>query len=103
MNSLKTILIILVTVGAVVAIGAYILFGNQPAPTSSAIDLSVASKDTTPAGTAERQFLSLLASLQPTTLNTTLLSDPRFTALTDFRVAIIPEASGRVNPFLPLQ
>lgn len=77
----------------VLAAAGYLLL--RPAPvdglTSSA-----------PASDAEAQFIALTAKLDPVTFDTKILTDPRFMALVDIRTAIVPETSGRTDPFSPL-
>lgn len=55
-----------------------------------------------PASQAELEFLNLTAQLEPIGFDTAVLSDPRFQALQDIRTAILPEPSGRPDPFAPL-
>lgn len=60
---------------------------------------------TTTAGTAsdaELSFITLVSKLDPIVFDTTVLSDPRFTSRQDIRTAIVPEASGRTDPFAPI-
>lgn len=55
-----------------------------------------------PASTAEITFLALTSKIDPVGFDTSVLTDPRFMALVDIRTAILPEASGRQDPFAPL-
>jgi flagellar basal body-associated protein FliL len=97
MSSSRSILIIIIGIAFFVLGGGYILFSASPSvPVSSKEGEST--EDSSPAS-AERQFLSLVASLEPTHLDTKLLSDIRFTSLSDIREPVAPEASGRLNPF----
>lgn len=60
---------------------------------------------TTTSGTAsdaELSFITLVSKLDPIVFDTTVLSDPRFTTRQDIRTAIVPEASGRKDPFAPI-
>lgn len=50
----------------------------------------------------ESQFVNLTAQIDPVTFDMDILSDPRFTQLRDIRTAIVPEATGRTDPFAPL-
>lgn len=54
------------------------------------------------ASDAELSFITLVSKLDPIVFDTSLLSDPRFTSRTDIRTTIVPEASGRKDPFAPL-
>lgn len=55
-----------------------------------------------PASEAQATFLTLAAQLQPIAFDASVLSDPRFLALVDIKTAILPETSGRADPFAPL-
>jgi len=86
--------IIAIVIGLVVlAAAAYMLFFRTDA---SAVSSSV---PTTP---AEATFVNLAEQLKPLGFDTTILSDPRFIALTDIHTAILPEPIGRKDPFAPL-
>jgi hypothetical protein len=78
----------------VLGAAAYLLFGFDGAAGVSA--------DGPPATPAEQTFLTLTSRIDPVTLDMSVFSDPRFKALEDIRVAIIPEESGRIDPFAPL-
>ncbi len=85
----------LIILGAlVVAAGAYWFFftgtGNQSPLTVTATS--------TPAQT---QFQTLASELEPITFDTSIFTDPRFTALVDITVPIAPEPTGRTDPFAP--
>ncbi len=87
--------IIAIVVGIVlIGVGAYLIF-LRPVST-------VAVSSTAPTSPAESTFVNLAAQLEPLGFDTGILSDPRFTALVDIHTAIIPEASGRRDPFAPL-
>lgn len=55
-----------------------------------------------PASSAELTFITLTARIDPVALDTSILDDERFKGLQDIRTAILPEASGRIDPFSPL-
>jgi len=79
----------------VVLLGAgvyYFLFFNKD--TGSALTSSDGG-----ASQEEQSFLTLVGQLGPIVFDTSLLSDPRFTSRTDIRTTIVPEASGRTDPF----
>lgn len=50
----------------------------------------------------EQELISLLLELRTITLDTRLLDDPRFQSLRDFNQELIPEPTGRQNPFAPI-
>ena len=81
---------------------AYLLFSKHPsapAPSASAV---VPSDGSAPKSSAELTFLNLASQLDTISFDTTVLSDPRFLALVDIRTAILPEATGRIDPFATL-
>ncbi len=53
------------------------------------------------ASSAEISFISLIGQIDPISFDVSVLSDPKFTQLQDIRIAVIPEPSGRKDPFLP--
>lgn len=55
-----------------------------------------------PTGQAQATFLTLAAQLQPIAFDASVLSDARFMSLVDIKTVIVPEASGRTDPFAPL-
>jgi len=55
-----------------------------------------------PSSEAELTFITLTAKIDPVELDTSILTDPRFVGLQDIRTAVIPEPSGRTDPFAPL-
>lgn len=75
-------------------VAAYLLFGRE---TSGGVTV-----DEGPASAAELTFINLAAKIDPVTFGTDILEDPRFKRLQNIRTAIIPEASGRPDPFAPL-
>lgn len=86
---------ILVFIGLLVlAAAAYVLMTRQKDDVLSATP--------PPSSAAEMQFLSLTREIDPVEINTAILSDPRFNRLIDIRTDILPEASGRQDPFAPL-
>lgn len=99
MSASRNLLIILVTIILFVLAGAYLLFGISDTPT---VDGNTLAEESGSASTAERQFLALIASLEPTHLDLSLLSHPRFMSLVDIHQSIIMEDAGRANPFAPL-
>jgi hypothetical protein len=82
--------------GAVIliAVGYFVFFSGG----SSAPDVAA----TAPASPAELLFINLAGELDPVSFNGGILTDPRFTALTDIRTAVLPETTGRTDPFAPL-
>jgi hypothetical protein len=55
-----------------------------------------------PVSSAQAVFLQLADQLEPITFDARVLADPRFIGLVDIKTTIVPEASGRNDPFAPL-
>lgn len=54
------------------------------------------------ANDAELSFITLVSKIDPIVFDTTILADPRFTSRQDIKTTVVPEASGRRDPFAPL-
>lgn len=89
-NTIIAIAIGIVLIGA----GAYLLFLKP----SSTVALSA----TGAISPEEITFVNLTSQLDPLNFDTSILTDPRFKALVDIHTAILPEATGRRDPFSPL-
>ncbi|MGE5541062.1 MAG: hypothetical protein ACM3TU_02135 [Bacillota bacterium] len=89
-NTIIAIVIGLVLVGA----AAYLLF-LKPSSTVALDTSEAVSPD-------EITFVNLTAQLDPLGFDASVLADPRFMALVDIHTAILPEATGRRDPFSPL-
>jgi hypothetical protein len=48
---------------------------------------------------AQTRFNTLVSQLGPISFDTRVLSDPRFTALSDLATPVTPETAGRLDPF----
>jgi hypothetical protein len=64
---------------------------------------AVVSVSGAPESQAEIAFLDLATQLDGISFDTSFLTDSRFANLVDIRNAITPEASGRKDPFAPVQ
>ncbi|MBU0750452.1 hypothetical protein KKH15_02960 [Patescibacteria group bacterium] len=95
MPTKKSTIIYIVLGLVVLSAAAYMLFfrGSATSPLSN---------NNTPVSGAEFTFLTLAARIEPIVFDTSVLQDPRFLRLVDLRTAILPETSGRDNPFAPL-
>ena len=93
--STRTKIIAAVILGGILLLGGYLLFFNT---TST----NVVSTDSAPASAAEVTFLNLATQTGSISFDTSVLSDPRFTALIDTRTAITPVPQGRKDPFAPV-
>lgn len=88
---------ILIASGIVVlGLAAYFLW-MRPADNAT-----ITVESTGPAGEAQASFLTLAAQLESVGFDAGILMDPRFVSLIDIKTVIIPEASGRNDPFAPL-
>lgn len=87
----------IVIAAAIVVLGivAYIMWGK----TGETPTVSVTGA---PKSAAEATFVDLATQLEPIGFDTTVLSDPRYTALQDIHTSVISEAAGRNDPFAPL-
>lgn len=89
-NTVIALVIGIVLLGA----AAYLLFFKSPTD-----GLVVTASPTSP---AESTFVNLASKLEPLGFDTSVLSDPRFTALRDIHTTIVPETAGRRDPFAPI-
>ncbi|SRR6266481_8250245 len=85
--------IVLVIVAGLTFIGAvyYYFFYNKD--TGPAVEM------TAPASAAELDFVNLTGQISSITFNPQIFSDPRFTRLVDIHTVVVPEISGRRDPF----
>ncbi len=79
----------------VLGVVAYFVWIKPPAEENVSVSGGVTSA-------AQGTFLTLASQLEPVSFNKTILTDPRFLALVDIQTAILPEKSGRTDPFAPL-
>lgn len=91
-NTLIFVLCLVIVLGG---LGYYFFFFNSD--TDAALTASGGT-----ASDAELSFITLVGKLDPITFDTTVLSDPRFISRQDIRTAIVPEATGRRDPFAPI-
>lgn len=89
-NSTIAIVIALLLLG----VAGYLLFGKE--------DATGVLETQGPASAAEMTFIHLTSKIDPVTFDSSILEDPRFKQLKDIRTAIIPEVSGKIDPFAPL-
>ena len=89
-NIILIALLVLVCAGA-----AYFLF-FQNDPNDALIETEG------PGSEAQATFINLAAQLEPIAFDSRILENQRFMALQDIHTAIVPESSGRSDPFSPL-
>ena len=90
-NIISILLVVVLAGGGIY----YFFFFNKD--TGSALSSTDAA-----ASVQEQTFITLVGQLDPIVFDTSLLADPRFTSRTDIRTTIVPEASGRTDPFAPI-
>lgn len=91
----KTLLIIVVLV--FIAFIGYSMFFNKTNNSSV-----LTSQNTSIKGGGDNELLVLLINLKSITLDDSLFNDPAFKKLVDFGQELIPEPTGRQNPFSPV-
>lgn len=80
----------------VLAAGIYLLFFRSEGETVVSEQIPGAATE------AETTFINLVAEIDPISFDTSVLSDPRYRALEDIGTTILPEATGRTDPFAPV-
>lgn len=89
-------------IGVLVIVGAflvYFFFFRGPAES----DILVGSSDTSGPNTElSSEFVALLSELRSINIDGAFFARPEFRALTDLTRPLLPEFSGRANPFLPI-
>jgi hypothetical protein len=93
--SRSTLVFIICLVVVAGGLGYYFFFFNSSSSAALTTNAGAASD-------AEFSFITLVSKLDPIVFDTSVLSDPRFTSRQDIRTAIVPEASGRTDPFAPI-
>jgi hypothetical protein len=88
---------ILLIILGVVVLGAAAYYFLPSSDASSATALS----GDMPADANEAAFIQLSSELDPISFDAHVLDDPRLTSLVDISTQVIPESSGRTDPFAP--
>ena len=98
MMSFITRHIFLIAIVGVVVVGGlwYLLKGD-----SGTDELLTTTSASASESEAEKGIVDTLLTLRAVSLSGTIFSDPAFDILHDFGTQIVPEASGRPNPFGP--
>ena len=92
----KTVLIILIVV--IIAFIGYSMFFTGGGNNGSVLTSQSASVR----GGGDNELLILLVNLKSITLNDALFNDRAFKDLVDFGQQLVPEPTGRQNPFAPV-
>jgi hypothetical protein len=95
MSSTRTTVIAIVVALLLLGAAAFLLFGQDSLSSSTTAEAG-------PASGAQQTFINLTAKIDPVAFDTSILDDARFKNLQDIRTTILPEASGRPDPFAPL-
>lgn len=90
----QNIIIIVIVIAVAFGIYSYFFANKSEAPLTA---------ETVAAGNqADQDLISLLLQLKSITLDDSIFSNPTFLSLHDFSQSLVPEPSGRQNPFAPL-
>lgn len=92
----STIVTILITLG-VIAGGYWYFFGGGGSSGQTTLTATGSTQNS-----AQAQFQVLASELKSISFDTKIFSDPRFNALIDLTTPIMPEATGRPDPFAPI-
>lgn len=96
----KTTTILLIVLAVVVIIGAIVIYnatGNVP--TDEEIISESSGSSTSP---DEVLFISLASQIESITFDEEFLNDPKFLSLVDIGELVVPEPTGRKDPFANL-
>ncbi len=88
-------LLLTIVIGAVVLGGMWYFFSSGDS-NDELLTTTVANENP-----AERGIVDTLLTLRAVSLSGTIFTDPVFAILQDFGSEIVPEKTGRVNPFAP--
>ncbi len=87
---------------SIVAIIAVAFFGYVMFRDTDSSSSVLTSQNLSTLGAVDNELLSLLINLRSITLDDSLFDDPAFRGLIDFGQQLVPEPTGRQNPFLPV-
>lgn len=90
-------IVVLVLGSLIAAAAAWYVLLREPAPTQL-----LTTQDLTTSSDADKDVVETLLQLRSITLSGTIFTDPAFLALKDNGTQIVPEPTGRPNPFVPL-
>jgi hypothetical protein len=88
--------LIIGVVGVIVLFGMYFKFFRNTTPTTALVS------DSSIADSGASELVSLLLELRSLKLDPAIFSSQAFQALKDFSVELVPEPTGRRNPFAPI-
>ncbi len=93
-SSRTTVVLIVLALIVLAAVGYMVFFKGDVGSAVSSQSGALSGVETT--------FLNLTSRLEPVSFDTSILSDPRFQSLQNLATTVLPETSGRVNPFSPI-
>lgn len=88
--------------GVAVLIALVYFFFLRPTDTGPALTTEGTGGAMTESAAADREFLLLLQQLEGIKLDASILNDPAFRTLQNFRIEPSPQPVGRTNPFAPV-
>ncbi len=100
MNTQSTWSIGKLTLGALFVVAAVALYNFSSNPVDAA-DNAVTATSTTSSNVIDKGLLAILDRIDSIRLDAAIFDDIAFTSLQDFTVTLIPQPTGRVNPFAP--
>jgi hypothetical protein len=106
MSNIKKIIIVVVVIVLAFIAYSYFFVGSQSASSSGVSKQTVTTSTATPAGAAldgpGKEFVTQLLAIQNIKFNLDIFTDPVFQGLKDWHKDLVPQESGRPNPFAPL-
>lgn len=88
---------------AILIVAGAVWFGlSSSAPAAPLLTTDTTTTGSPSTDSADQQLVVTLLALRAVTLSGTIFSDPAFTSLKDFGTTIVPEPTGRTDPFAPL-
>ena len=91
----QTLIIVVALVVVAFVVYTFFFAGDSQAPVLDQTAVTQASPE-------DQNLISLLLELKSITLDDSIFKDPIFLGLQDFSQELVPEPSGRPNPFAPL-
>lgn len=104
----KTIIIIVVVIILAFAGYGFLISGQKKTSTSGVTKQAVTTGSATPSNSTAldgpgKEFVTQLLAIQNIKFNLQLFADPVFQGLQDWSREILPQETGRPNPFAPLE
>jgi len=91
MNASRTNVILVILAIILLLAGAYVFAKGGSSSVTALTGSGVDAK--------QQAFVQLASQLGPVTFDASVLSDPRFTGLSDISTQVVPESAGRSDPF----